>query len=143
MNLFQNLSLQAYYNLSSLNNTDLIYFMEGYPSGYSFTEVVLVSIIGIIIMAMVIVGNFLVIIAIFSEFTLQNIQNWFVASLALADLLLGIFVMPLSLAQEVLGYWVFGDNWCQFHSALDVFLCTSSIINICLISLDRYWSITR
>ena len=29
------------------------------------------------------------------------------------------------------------------HSALDVLLCTASILNICLISLDRYWSITR
>jgi len=32
---------------------------------------------------------------------------------------------------------------CQMHSALDVLLCTASILNICLISLDRYWSITR
>ncbi len=29
------------------------------------------------------------------------------------------------------------------HSALDVLLCTASILNICLISLDRYWSITK
>ena len=27
----------------------------------------------------------------------------------------------------------------KFHAALDVFLCTSSILNLCLISLDRYW----
>lgn len=32
---------------------------------------------------------------------------------------------------------------CQMHSALDVLLCTASIMNLCLISLDRYWSITR
>ena len=51
--------------------------------------------------------------------------------------------MPFSLAQEVMGYWVFGDFWCQAHSALDVLLCTASILNITLISLDRYWSITR
>ena len=29
------------------------------------------------------------------------------------------------------------------HSAVDVLLCTASILNICLISLDRYWSITK
>ena len=29
------------------------------------------------------------------------------------------------------------------HSAMDVLLCSASILNICLISLDRYWSITR
>ena len=31
----------------------------------------------------------------------------------------------------------------QVHAALDVFLCTSSILNLCLISLDRYWLVSR
>ena len=31
----------------------------------------------------------------------------------------------------------------QVHSATDVLLCTASILNITLISLDRYFSITR
>ena len=74
---------------------------------------------------------------------LKCIQNWFVASLALADLTLGIFIMPFSLAQEIVGYWLFGEFWCQIHSALDVLLCTASILNLTLISLDRYWLITR
>ena len=38
---------------------------------------------------------------------------------------------------------MFGPLWCSIHGALDVLLSTSSIMNICLISLDRYWSITR
>ena len=44
---------------------------------------------------------------------------------------------------QLLGYWMFGPLWCSIHGALDVLLSTSSIMNICLISLDRYWSITR
>ena len=44
---------------------------------------------------------------------------------------------------QLLGYWIFGPLWCDIHGALDVLLSTSSIMNICLISLDRYWSITR
>lgn len=51
--------------------------------------------------------------------------------------------MPFSLANELMGYWIFGAIWCSIHGAMDVLLCTSSIMNICLISLDRYWSITQ
>ena len=51
--------------------------------------------------------------------------------------------MPFTLSYELMGYWMFGDSWCKIWGALDVFLCTSSIMNICLISLDRYWSITK
>ncbi len=40
-------------------------------------------------------------------------------------------------------YWVFGQILCELWLATDVLLCTASILNLCLISLDRYWSITR
>ena len=33
-----------------------------------------------------------------------------------SDLMLGIIVMPFSLSQEVVGYWLFGAFWCQVHS---------------------------
>jgi len=42
-----------------------------------------------------------------------------------------------------MGYWAFGDVLCQLWLSTDVLLCTASILNLCLISLDRYWSITR
>ena len=89
------------------------YNMSGYPSGYVTWEVILISVVVVFIMATIIIGNLLVIVAIFSEYTLQCVQNWFVASLAVADLMLGILVMPFSLSQEVVGYWLFGGFWCQ------------------------------
>ena len=89
------------------------------------------------------VGNMLVIIAIATEKALKGIQNWFIASLAVADFMVGLIIMPFSLAQELMGYWLFGELWCSLHAAIDVLACTSSINNICLISLDRYWSITQ
>ena len=38
---------------------------------------------------------------------------------------------------QLLDYWMFGKVWCVVHGALDVLLSTSSIMNLCLISLDR------
>lgn len=44
---------------------------------------------------------------------------------------------------QVMGYWFFGQIWCSFYLALDVLFCTSSIVHLCAISLDRYWSVTE
>lgn len=113
------------------------------PLGYSTLHIVIASIILTCMMIVVVIGNMLVIIAIATEKSLKNLQNWFIASLAVADFFVGLLIMPFSLANELMGYWIFGKVWCSIHSALDVLLCTSSIMNICLISLDRYWSITQ
>lgn len=115
----------------------------GYPSGYTITTIIIASIVVTILMIIIVVGNMLVIIAIATEKALKNIQNWFIASLAVADFFLGLVIMPFSLANELMGYWVFGNMWCDIHSAADVLLSTASIMNLCLISLDRYWSITQ
>ncbi|CAL4091170.1 unnamed protein product, partial [Meganyctiphanes norvegica] len=114
-----------------------------YPSGYTTWEIILITIVVTAAMIVVVVGNMLVIIAIATEKTLKNLTNWFIASLAVSDFLLGLIIMPFSLANLLMGYWMFGELWCEFHAAIDVLLCTASINNICLISLDRYWSITH
>lgn len=114
-----------------------------YPSGYTPLGLVVASVFVTFIMIIIVGGNVLVIIAIATERSLKGIQNWFIGSLAVADCLLGLIIMPFSLANEMMGYWVFGQWWCDVHSAVDVLLCTSSIMNLCLISLDRYWSITH
>ncbi|XP_030562773.1 alpha-2Db adrenergic receptor isoform X2 [Drosophila novamexicana] len=151
-----NSSLQlagSYYNQTPANlslgllgngsNATELHWDGRYPSGYTLTHIVIASIIVTILMIIIVVGNMLVIIAIATEKSLKNIQNWFIASLAVADFFLGLIIMPFSLANELMGYWIFGSWWCDIHSAMDVLLCTASIMNLCLISLDRYWSITK
>ncbi|XP_059609939.1 alpha-2A adrenergic receptor-like [Phlebotomus argentipes] len=129
--------------LSPISTTSAAAIPGIYPSGYTIAHIVFASIVVTILMVIIVVGNMLVIIAIATEKSLKNIQNWFIASLAVADFFLGLVIMPFSLANELMGYWIFGAWWCDIHSAMDVLLCTSSIMNLCLISLDRYWSITK
>lgn len=38
---------------------------------------------------------------------------------------------------------MFGDIWCAIWLAVDVWMCTASILNLCAISLDRYVAVTR
>uniref|UniRef100_A0A3B3U4S5 Alpha-2A adrenergic receptor n=1 Tax=Poecilia latipinna TaxID=48699 RepID=A0A3B3U4S5_9TELE len=92
---------------------------------------------------LIVFGNVLVVIAVFTSRALRAPQNLFLVSLASADILVATLVMPFSLANELMGYWYFGDVWCEIYLALDVLFCTASITHLCAISLDRYWSITQ
>uniref|UniRef100_A0A3B3QFN5 Adrenergic, alpha-2D-, receptor a n=1 Tax=Paramormyrops kingsleyae TaxID=1676925 RepID=A0A3B3QFN5_9TELE len=96
-----------------------------------------------VIILVTIVGNVLVVVAVFTSRALRAPQNLFLVSLASADILVATLVIPFSLANEVMGYWYFGSKWCAFYLALDVLFCTSSIVHLCAISLDRYWSVTK
>uniref|UniRef100_A0A8C6ST47 Adrenoceptor alpha 2C n=1 Tax=Neogobius melanostomus TaxID=47308 RepID=A0A8C6ST47_9GOBI len=95
------------------------------------------------IILVTIVGNVLVVIAVLTSRALKPPQNLFLVSLASADILVATLVMPFSLANELMGFWFFGKIWCDIYLALDVLFCTSSIVHLCAISLDRYWSVTQ
>lgn len=101
-----------------------------------------VTVLGLINI-MVVIGNTLVIMAVFFTSKLRTVTNFFIVSLAVADLMVGIAVLPFSTAYEILGFWVFGNIWCQTWLAVDVWMCTASILNLCAISLDRYVAVTR
>ncbi|XP_019715885.1 alpha-2A adrenergic receptor-like [Hippocampus comes] len=106
------------------------------------TSAPLTLLVGVLIL-LTVFGNVMVVIAVTTSRALRAPQNLFLLSLACADILVATSVMPFSLANELMGYWYFGKVWCEIYLALDVFFCTSSIVHLCAISLDRYWSITR
>ncbi|XP_014486016.1 PREDICTED: probable G-protein coupled receptor No9 [Dinoponera quadriceps] len=104
----------------------------------------LVTLVVLVFVAvMVIVGNVLVILAVCYTSKLRNVTNMFIVSLAVADLMVGTAVLPFSAAWEVFKVWIFGDFWCSVWLAVDVWMCTASILNLCAISLDRYLAVTR
>ncbi|XP_059179954.1 alpha-2Db adrenergic receptor-like [Centropristis striata] len=112
------------------------------PPHSQVASVFIVLVVSVIILGTV-VGNVLVVVAVFTSRALRPPQNLFLVSLASADILVATLVIPFSLANEVMGYWYFGSTWCSFYLALDVLFCTSSIVHLCAISLDRYWSVTK
>ncbi|TSQ35268.1 Alpha-2 adrenergic receptor [Bagarius yarrelli] len=103
----------------------------------------LIILVASLLILVTIVGNALVIVAVLTSHALRAPQNLFLVSLASADILVAALVIPFSLANEVMGYWRFGSAWCALYLALDVLFCTSSIVHLCAISLDRYWSVTK
>ncbi|XP_059210885.1 5-hydroxytryptamine (serotonin) receptor 2C, G protein-coupled-like 1 [Centropristis striata] len=96
----------------------------------------------LIIIALTIGGNILVILAVSLEKKLQNATNFFLRSLAVADMLVGILVMPISLINILYDYaWPLPSALCPIWIYLDVLFSTASIMHLCAISLDRYVAI--
>uniref|UniRef100_A0A1I7ZP83 G_PROTEIN_RECEP_F1_2 domain-containing protein n=1 Tax=Steinernema glaseri TaxID=37863 RepID=A0A1I7ZP83_9BILA len=90
------------------------------------------------------VGNVLVFLAIGTDRRLQNKTNFSLFSLAIADLLVCVFVMPLWMVTHGrYGAGYVGYKICFTYVYADVFLCTASIVHMSMISLDRYVGLSR
>ncbi len=89
-------------------------------------------------------GNFLVVVAVIRTRTLNSVTDYFICSLACADLFVSVFIMPFAIATEILkGVWLFGVIFCSIWSSFDILCCTASIMNLCAISIDRYIAIIK
>ena len=108
------------------------------PSGLSISIGVGLT----VIIITTLVGNSLVIASVAMYRRLRTVTNYFVVSLAIADITVAMLVMPCGVIYEIYGRWQFGWIFCYFWISCDVTCCTASILHLCLISLDRYWAIT-
>ncbi|XP_072948777.1 dopamine D2-like receptor [Epargyreus clarus] len=88
-------------------------------------------------------GNVLVIMSVVRERTLQTVTNYFIVSLAVADLLVAVVVMPFGVYYLVHGSWGLPAFICDVYIAMDVTSSTSSIFNLVAISVDRYIAVTQ
>ncbi|CCD65696.1 Dopamine receptor 4 [Caenorhabditis elegans] len=84
-------------------------------------------------------GNCLVVIAVCTKKYLRNPTGYLIISLAIADLIVGVIVMPMNSLFEIANHtWLFGLMMCDVFHAMDILASTASIWNLCVISLDRY-----
>ncbi|XP_061177846.1 uncharacterized protein LOC133186626 [Saccostrea echinata] len=87
------------------------------------------------------IGNLLVCIAVIWDRRLQNMTNYFLMSLAIADFLVSILVMPFGMLVELFGNFPLRPEFCIFWVTTDVLMCTASIWHMCTMSMDRYFTL--
>lgn len=106
-------------------------------------QTVLISIILLAVILGTIIGNILVCVAVCLVRKLRRPCNYLLVSLAVSDLCVAVLVMPTALMYEALDEWRFGRFFCDVWVSFDVLSCAASILNLCAISLDRFWAITK
>lgn len=92
----------------------------------------------VVIILMTVCGNALLIALVFAHRSLRCTSNCFLVSLFLSDLMVALVVMPPAMLNVLCGSWVLSPAFCPVWLCFDVMCCSASILNLCIISLDRY-----
>uniref|UniRef100_UPI003624ACD1 Histamine H2 receptor n=1 Tax=Homo sapiens TaxID=9606 RepID=UPI003624ACD1 len=100
-----------------------------------------ITVVLAVLILITVAGNVVVCLAVGLNRRLRNLTNCFIVSLAITDLLLGLLVLPFSAIYQLSCKWSFGKVFCNIYTSLDVMLCTASILNLFMISLDRYCAV--
>ncbi|PZC79957.1 hypothetical protein B5X24_HaOG215547 [Helicoverpa armigera] len=97
----------------------------------------------LLIVIMAVLGNMLVIVSVMRHRKLRVITNYFVVSLAFADILVAMVVMPFNFSVQFYNSWLFGPTICDLWNSSDVYFTSTSILHLCCISVDRYYAIVK
>ena len=104
-------------------------FAEAFTSGFFYT--------------VTLTGNSLVLWFVYRNTSLRTIPNFFVISLAIADILMGASSCFMCLKVLVEGYWPFSDFLCQFQGFKVAVLACISLQTMTLTAVNRYYLVIR
>ena len=138
----------SYANVTELSDSDV-----SQPLHLNFF-----SLVTVFLPLIAVVGNWAVILSVKREKSLQTSTNFLIVSLAVADLLVGLIVMPWGIYALVIRFPIriiliefhfhyfslqVSHQWhlpyviCDLYMTIDVICSTASIFNLVAISVDR------
>lgn len=94
-----------------------------------------------LIFGLAVVGNGAVLVLLSRKKALQSPSTFFICSLALSDLLIGIVCVPASLLQHFYNNWLAGNFLCKLVPFLQVTAIATSILTMTCIAVERFQGI--
>ncbi|XP_026163253.1 neuromedin-U receptor 2 [Mastacembelus armatus] len=153
------LSLQGSSNISKLLlNASIPVNATGNNTNDQFTEVNLFEVLGpkrspfflpvtsvyLLIFVTGLSGNLLTCVVIAKHKKMHNPTNLYLVSLAVSDLLVLLFGMPLEIYDLWQNYpFPFGEGGCYFKTFLFETVCFASILNVTALSVERYIAVVH
>lgn len=112
------------------------------PVKYTTEEAGAIIFFLVILMMLTVAGNLLVILSVILFRQMRTLTNFFVLSLAAADILVATLVMPFGAYSIYVNLeWNLGQTMCKVATCFDVMLTTSSILHLSCLAMDRYYAI--
>lgn len=90
-----------------------------------------------------IIGNSMVLAVVYRDRRLRTLTNSYIVNLAVSDILMALFCMPLTAISLITVEWSLGDTICKFQATLEVILTFISLQTMTLTAVNRYFRIVR
>ncbi|XP_055838012.1 orexin/Hypocretin receptor type 1-like isoform X3 [Episyrphus balteatus] len=87
------------------------------------------------------VGNALVCIAVYTNYSMRTVTNVFIVNLAVADFLVILVCLPPSVVWDVTETWFLGQSMCKIVLYFQTVSVTVSVLTLTFISVDRWYAI--
>ncbi|XP_055863434.1 beta-1 adrenergic receptor-like isoform X2 [Biomphalaria glabrata] len=126
--------------LDTRNHTNITSAEQKWSFEFTVTLTTILALVDLCI----IVGNCMVLLVIVRHRGMRTRTNLFLVNLAVADLLVGLCVVPFTVTTLMENRWIFGNGAvCMFNGWMNSFCLISSIHTLMYISIHKYFSIVR
>ena len=102
-------------------------------TGYTPLQATLIGLSAGVLSVVTIAGNLMVMISFKMDKQLQTISNYFLFSLAVADMIVGLWSMPLFTVTMIHRSWPYGAVLCDAWLSIDYLASQTSVLNLLVI----------
>ena len=92
----------------------------------------------LLVILVALVGNSLVLLAMYRNSRLRTVPNYLIATVALSDIFLQLHCCPQSISVAIVGRWPFNDYFCQAQGYFVAFFACASLQIVTLTAINRF-----
>lgn len=128
---------------ANLSSEEILHLSTGDVTDSSAAAKVLKIIPLAIVMLASIVGNAIVIHAVYLDVRMQTATNMLIVSQSLSDFGTSVLVIPFTLVSVGADGWILGERFCIANSFFNLFFTQVTVLQLAIIAFDRYLVIVK